>query len=155
MPVNTNQLFPVAGIDNLSLPALNFTQFLSPYAGLTIGKYATITSTSGDMNEFAHGKGATQFMNLAFNFNPGFSVYGSLLDLGYRGDRVADQRSQGGHRYFYGSFSHRIGQHLGLWRFGRQRHNCCYRGPGQNELFRPHRTPAFRYDFLQQKVHFD
>jgi len=49
---------------------LNFSQFLSPYFGLTIGKYATITATSGDMNEFAHGKGDTNFMNLAFNVNP-------------------------------------------------------------------------------------
>jgi porin len=37
---------------------------------LTIGKYATVTATSGDMNEFAHGKGDTQFMNMALNFNP-------------------------------------------------------------------------------------
>jgi porin len=37
---------------------------------LTIGKYATITSTSGDMNEFAHGKGDTNFMNTALNVNP-------------------------------------------------------------------------------------
>ena len=44
--------------DNFNLPALNFTQFLSPYFGLSFGKFATITSTSGDMNEFAHGKGA-------------------------------------------------------------------------------------------------
>ena len=56
--------------DNFNLPALNFTQFLSPYFGLTIGKFATVTSTSGDMNEFAHGKGDSQFMNMALNFNP-------------------------------------------------------------------------------------
>jgi porin len=37
---------------------------------LTIGKYATLTSNSGDMNEFAHGKGDSQFMNFALNFNP-------------------------------------------------------------------------------------
>src|SRR5262249_35609680 len=70
MPVNTNQIFPMPPGDIFGIPALNFTQFLSPYAGLTIGKYATITSTSGDMNEFAHGKGDTQFMNMAFNINP-------------------------------------------------------------------------------------
>ena len=45
-------------------------QFFSPYAGVVLGKLATITPTSGDMNEFAHGKGDTQFMNLAFNANP-------------------------------------------------------------------------------------
>jgi porin len=70
MFVNSNQSFPMPTGDNFNLPALNFTQFLSPYFGLTIGKYATITSNSGDMNEFAHGKGDTQFMNTALNVNP-------------------------------------------------------------------------------------
>jgi hypothetical protein len=46
--VNSNQSFPLPAGDNFNLPALNFTQFLSPYFGLTIGKYATITSNSGD-----------------------------------------------------------------------------------------------------------
>ena len=70
MPVNNNQVYPTPAGDNFNLPALNFTQFLSPYFGLSIGKLATITSTSGDMNDFAHGKGDTQFMNLALNVNP-------------------------------------------------------------------------------------
>ncbi len=70
MPVNSSQFYPTPAGDNFNLPALNFTQFLSPYFGLTIGKYATLTSTSGDMNEFAHGKGDSQFMNLALNANP-------------------------------------------------------------------------------------
>lgn len=70
MPVNSNQIYPRPASDNLNVSAFNFTQFLSPYFGVTLGKYATITSTSGDMNEFAHGKGDTQFMNLALNFNP-------------------------------------------------------------------------------------
>ena len=70
MFVNSNQLYPIPAGDNFNLPALNFTQFLSPYFGLTIGKLATISSTSGDMNEFAHGKGDSQFMNMALNFNP-------------------------------------------------------------------------------------
>jgi porin len=70
MFVNSNQAYPMPAGDNFNLPALNFTQFLSPYFGLTIGKYAVVTSNSGDMNEFAHGKGDTQFMNLALNVNP-------------------------------------------------------------------------------------
>ena len=70
MPVNSSQIYPTPAGDNFNLPALNFSQFLSPYFGLTIGKFATITSSSGDMNEFAHGKGDTQFMNAAFNVNP-------------------------------------------------------------------------------------
>jgi len=70
MPVNSSQIYPTPAGDNFNLPAFNFTQFLSPHFGLTIGKFATVTSSSGDMNEFAHGKGDTQFMNAAFNVNP-------------------------------------------------------------------------------------
>jgi porin len=70
MAVNTNQIFPVTGQDDICLSTLNFTQFLSERFGLFFGKVATITSTSVDMNEFAHGKGDTRFMNTAFNFNP-------------------------------------------------------------------------------------
>ena len=55
--------------DNFNLPALNFTQFLSPYFGLTIDKDANLTSDSSDMNEFAHGKGDSEHMNSARNFN--------------------------------------------------------------------------------------
>ena len=70
--------------DIFGVPAWNFAQFLSPYFGLAIGKFATITNTSGDMNEFAHGKGATQFMNMALNFNPllAFTVPYSTLGVG-------------------------------------------------------------------------
>jgi len=84
MPVNTNQIVPEPPGGIFGVPAWNFTQFLSPYAGLTIGKYATITANSGDMNEFAHGKGDTNFMNLAFNFNPliAFTVPYSALGTG-------------------------------------------------------------------------
>jgi porin len=63
-------MFPMAGKDQLNLPALNFTQFpsfLSGYFGVAAGKFDT---TSGENNEFAHGKGDTQFLNLAFNLNP-------------------------------------------------------------------------------------
>jgi porin len=82
MPVNSNQFYPTPAGDNFNLPALNFTQFLSPYFGLSIGKLATITSTSGDMNEFAHGKGDTQFMNGALNFNPLMAVTVPYSTLG-------------------------------------------------------------------------
>jgi porin len=70
MPVNSSQLDPMPSGDNFNVPALHFSQFLSHYFGLTFGKYATLTANSGDMNEFAHGKGDTQFMNLALNANP-------------------------------------------------------------------------------------
>jgi len=51
---------------------------------LSIGKFATITANSGDMNEFAHGKGATNFMNMALNVNPivAFTVPYSTLGTG-------------------------------------------------------------------------
>jgi porin len=82
MPVNSNQIYPTPASSNLNVPAVNFTQFLSPYFGLTLGKYATLTSTSGDMNEFAHGKGDTQFMNMALNFNPIFVLTVPYSTLG-------------------------------------------------------------------------
>ena len=84
MPANTNQIFPLPPGDIFAVPAWNFAQFLSPYFGLTIGKFATITNTSGDMNDFAHGKGDTQFMNMAFNLNPllAFTVPYSTLGTG-------------------------------------------------------------------------
>ncbi len=66
-PVNTNQLFPDVGGHNFNVPQLSFMQFVSPYVGALAGKFDTMSS---DENEFAHGKGDTQFMNLAFNINP-------------------------------------------------------------------------------------
>src|SRR5499426_2040435 len=84
MPVNTSQTLPLPPGGIFGVPAWNFAQFLSPYFGLTLGKFATITDISGDMNDFAHGKGATQFMNMAFNFNPllAFTVPYSTLGVG-------------------------------------------------------------------------
>jgi porin len=67
MPVNTNQLFPTPGKQELNVPEVAFTQFLCNYFGVTLGKFDT---TAGDANEFAHGKGDKQFLNLAFNINP-------------------------------------------------------------------------------------
>jgi porin len=67
LPVNTNQLFPLPSGDNFAIPNLSFMQFLSPYFGLTIGKLDPI---SGDMNDFAHGKGDVQFFNTAMSINP-------------------------------------------------------------------------------------
>jgi porin len=73
MPVNTNQISPMPKIpgfndgDNLDVPGVSFTQFVPPYAGVFFGKLDT---SSGDMNEFAHGKGDVQFFNLAFNLTP-------------------------------------------------------------------------------------
>jgi porin len=67
MPVDSNRMNPAPYKDRLAVPAVQLTQFLSHYLGLYIGKLDTM---SGDMNEFAHGKGDEQFMNLALNLNP-------------------------------------------------------------------------------------
>ncbi|MBI1813941.1 MAG: carbohydrate porin [Deltaproteobacteria bacterium] len=69
-PPNENQLFPLPSGDNIALPALNFAQFLSHYAGVVVGKLDVM---SADNNEFAHGKygkGDTEFLNTSFNVNP-------------------------------------------------------------------------------------
>ncbi|HVM97686.1 MAG TPA: carbohydrate porin [Candidatus Acidoferrales bacterium] len=68
MPANSNQLFPLPSHDNVALPALYYAQFLSHYFGIMAGKVQT--GSTGDHNEFAHGKGDSQFFNLAFNLNP-------------------------------------------------------------------------------------
>jgi len=81
MPVNNSQILPLPG-ENFDLISLNFSQFLSPYFGLTIVNYATVTATSGYINEFAHGKGDTQFMNMALNFNPLMAVTVPYSTLG-------------------------------------------------------------------------
>jgi porin len=67
MPVNSNQFYPMPGKDELNIPAVFFTQYFSEYAGVFAGK---VDISFGDANEFAHGKGDTQFINLAFNFTP-------------------------------------------------------------------------------------
>ena len=79
MPVNSNQSFPMMGKDELNLPALTFTQFLSEYAGVIVGKMDT---SGGDMNEFAQGKGDSQFMNMALNLNPALLITVPYSTLG-------------------------------------------------------------------------
>jgi porin len=46
MPVNTNQLFPLPVGTNVALPAWSFAQFVSPYGGVTFGKFQTISGTT-------------------------------------------------------------------------------------------------------------
>src|SRR5215475_14340522 len=94
MPVNTNQILPEPPGGIFGVPAWNFTQFLSPYFGMAIGKFATITATSGDMNEFAHGKGDSNFMNMAFNANPLpiFTMPYSTLGIGLIGLPTKDPK---------------------------------------------------------------
>ena len=75
LPVNTKALFPIAGKLNqdigITVTDLNYTQFLSPNFGVTLGKLDTL---GGDPNEFASGRGATEFMNANLIFNPALAL---------------------------------------------------------------------------------
>ena len=68
VPANANQLFPVPISNNVALPQVMFAQFLSHYVGVVAGKLDGMAAA--DANEFAHGKGDTQFFNLAYGLNP-------------------------------------------------------------------------------------
>ena len=76
----TNYSNPDAGYD-LALTQLNYTQFLSQKFGLVIGKLDLFGE--GDTNEFAGGRGKTQFMNWSLNFgNPTIIVPASTIGFG-------------------------------------------------------------------------
>ena len=70
LPVNTDGFFPIASEADGDIPitvtTLSYTQFLAPTIGLTLGKFDTL---DGDPNEFASGRGKTQFLNANFLFN--------------------------------------------------------------------------------------
>jgi porin len=74
IPVDTSAVYPEPGEggEQLTLPAVVFTQFLSESFGVFGGKLDTVMN--GDKNDFAHGKGDTQFMNMAFNLNPALAL---------------------------------------------------------------------------------
>jgi porin len=74
LPVNFSDSFPEPGEggEQITLPAVVFTQFLSESFGLFGGKIDNVMNA--DKNEFAHGKGDTQFMNMAFNLNPALAL---------------------------------------------------------------------------------
>jgi porin len=64
LPVNTDSLYPVPGADTTTLSEVTFAQFLSPQVGVIMGKMQP-----RENNVFAHDENS-QFMNLAFVFNP-------------------------------------------------------------------------------------
>ncbi len=71
LPVNTDMYFPMTtdpddGIA-LTITELTYTQYLSPTVAVFAGKLNTL---GGDANEFASGRGKTQFGNAHFVFNP-------------------------------------------------------------------------------------
>jgi porin len=67
MPVNMEPTLPLPARNELVLSHVVFTQRLSEQFEISLGKLDT---TTGDMNEFAHGRGDIQFMNMALQFNP-------------------------------------------------------------------------------------
>jgi porin len=75
LPVNTRALFPITSkLDDdvgITITDLNYTQFLSPHFAVILGKLDTLDS---DHNEFASGRGTTQFMNANFIFNPALAL---------------------------------------------------------------------------------
>jgi porin len=75
LPVNTTADFPLTPqLDDtvpIALTDLNYTQFLSPKIGVFFGKLDTL---DGDPNEFASGRGVSQFMNANFVFNSSLAL---------------------------------------------------------------------------------
>jgi porin len=66
--VNSSQTYPATHA--YGVPELMLTQLLSPKIGVVVGK----VQTGSDTNEFAAGKGDTQFFNLALQFNSAATV---------------------------------------------------------------------------------
>lgn len=70
LPVNTYGLFPLTTPLNEVVPItvtdLTYTQFLSEKFGVFVGKFDVL---DGDPNEFASGRGTTQFLDANFVFN--------------------------------------------------------------------------------------
>jgi len=73
---------PVFESDRLYLTNVLLTQSLSDSFAIFAGKMDTL---DGDLNAFAHGRGKTQFSNMAFVFNPivGATVPYSTLGAGF------------------------------------------------------------------------
>jgi porin len=85
LPVNTDMFFPLTDRVNQGIPAaiteLTYLQYLSKTFGFVLGKIQTL---DGDPNEFASGRGRSQFMNsnLVFNGAGALTVPYSTLGAG-------------------------------------------------------------------------
>jgi porin len=83
LPANTDMSFPLTSEPDddliLALTELSFVQFLSAEFGVVVGKIQTL---DGDPNEFASGRGRSQFMNASFVFNPVTAVAVPYSTLG-------------------------------------------------------------------------
>jgi porin len=75
LPVNTIADFPLTSQIDENVPVtitdLNYMQFFSPKLGIVIGKLDTL---SADLNEFASGRGVSQFLNANFIFNSSLAL---------------------------------------------------------------------------------
>jgi len=88
LPVNTDaiipQTLPLYDDYGIAITHLNYVQFFSEHIAAFLGKIDTF---DGDQNEFASGRGATQFMNYNFVFAaptaivPGSTLGGGLIFL--------------------------------------------------------------------------
>jgi porin len=83
LSANTDGFFPFTHTLDEDIPFtvtnLAYTQFLSEHIGFLIGKFDTIDA---DPNEFASGRGTSQFMNANFTFSPAISLMAPYSTLG-------------------------------------------------------------------------
>jgi porin len=83
LPVNTDGFFPLTdGLDDaiaFTITNLTYIQFLSPKLGVLVGKIDTLDA---DPNEFASGRGTSQFLNANFIFNSSLALTAPYSTLG-------------------------------------------------------------------------
>jgi porin len=83
LPANTDHFMPLTGELEDELPfaltTLTYFQYLSKSFGIFLGKFDTL---DGDPNEFASGRGLTQFQNLNLLFSPALLVTVPYSTLG-------------------------------------------------------------------------
>lgn len=75
LPVNTDAFFPLTDTLDEPIPFtitnLAYIQYFSEQFAVSLGKIDTL---DGDPNEFASGRGESQFMNANFSFNPSLAL---------------------------------------------------------------------------------
>jgi len=83
LPVNADGYFPLTSSPDDDIPItitdLTYIQFLSETFGLLVGKFNTLDA---DPNEFASGRGTSQFLNANFLFNPSVALVAPYSTLG-------------------------------------------------------------------------
>ena len=83
LPVNADGYFPLTSSPDEDIPVtitnLTYIQFLSEKFGVLVGKFDTLDA---DPNEFASGRGTSQFLNANFLFNPSVALVAPYSTLG-------------------------------------------------------------------------